>query len=103
MASLDLTISSPDTRAAEPTRVLANSPQGPVAQAAAKLRAEQETQRKNALLPADLKLRLDADAGWFVQTLTDPVTQETLRRYPSETQLAFSRAVAAYLRAQIES
>jgi hypothetical protein len=103
MASLGLTISSPDTRAAEPTRVLANSPQGPVAQAAAKLRAEQETQRKNALLPADLKLRLDADAGWFVQTLIDPVSSETLRRYPSESQLAFSRAVTAYQRARTES
>src|SRR6185503_8854699 len=103
MTSLDPITSSPETRAAEPTRVSANSRQGPVAQAAAKLRAEQETQRQHELLPANLKLHLDADAGWFVQILTDPVTRETLRRYPSEGQLAFSRAVAAYLRAQIES
>ena len=103
MASLDPIATSPETRAAEPTRVSANQSQNPVAAAAAKLRAERDAQRQSQLLPADLKLHLDSDAGWFVQTLTDPVTQETLRRYPSETQLAFSRAVAAYLRAQIES
>jgi hypothetical protein len=103
MTSLDAITSSPDTRAAEPTRVSANQPQGPVAEAAAKLRAEREAQREAALRPANLKLHLDGDAGWFVQTLTDPVTSETLRRYPSEGQLAFSRAVMAYLRARIES
>jgi hypothetical protein len=35
-----------------------------------------------------------------VQTLTDANTSETVLRYPSETQLAYSRAVLAYLRAQ---
>ena len=103
MTSLDPIAISPETRAAEPTRVSANRPQGPVAEAADKLRAEQEAQRKSDLLPANLKLHLDPDAGWFVQTLIDPVTRETLRRYPSEGQLAFSRAVMAYLRARIES
>jgi hypothetical protein len=103
MASLDPIAISLQTRAAEPTRVSANQPQGPVAQAAAKLRAEREAQHKNELLPANLKLHRDADAGWFVQTLIDPVSRETLRRYPSESQLAFSRAVTAYLRARIES
>ena len=103
MASLDPIPSLPDTRAAEPTRVSVNQVDGPVAEAAAKLRAEQDTQRKNELVPATLKLHLDAEAGWFVQTLTDPLTHETVRRYPSEQQLAFSRAVTAYMRAQLES
>ena len=104
MASLDPIPSLPETRAAEPTRVsavVAND--GPVAQAAAKLRAEQEAQRKNEMVPANLLVRLDVDAARFVQTLTDATTEETVLKYPSESQLAFSRAVMAYLRARIES
>ena len=46
-----------------------------------------------------LSVRVDAEAGRFVQVLTDAVSQETLWRYPSETQLAYSRAVMAYLHA----
>ncbi|MBS0384098.1 MAG: hypothetical protein JSS00_01965 [Proteobacteria bacterium] len=103
MASLELIASLPETRAAEQARVTALEAPGPVAKAAAKLRAQQDAQRRNDLLPPTLKLRLDRAAGWFVQTLTDPVTAETLRRYPSEQQLAFSRAVTAYLQACIES
>ena len=75
-----------------------NSP----AAAAAKIRAEQIETRQNDLLPADLSVRLDTSAERFVQTLTDQTTQETLHRYPSDAQLAFSRAVTAYLRAQID-
>lgn len=52
------------------------------------------------LTPAKLNVSLDAGAQRFVQTLTDPATSETVLRYPSETQLAYSRAVVAYLRAQ---
>ncbi|MGD9967273.1 MAG: hypothetical protein AB7T59_12175 [Hyphomonadaceae bacterium] len=48
-----------------------------------------------------LRVDLDINAGRFVQVLTDVNTAETLRRYPSESQLAYSRAVMAYLRAQI--
>jgi uncharacterized FlaG/YvyC family protein len=64
-----------------------------IAQQAAALHAE-AAQRK-------LSVTLDADAGRFVQTLTDVSTAETLRRYPSESQLAYARAVMAYLRAQL--
>lgn len=104
MASLDPIASLPETRAAEPTRVSVNQTDGgPVAEAAEKMRAEQDERRQTEMLPTRLKLRLDADAGWFVQTVTDSVTEETVRRYPSEQQLAFSRAVTAYLRALIES
>jgi hypothetical protein len=52
------------------------------------------------LTPADLQVSLDEGSKRFVQTLTDPNTSETVLRYPSETQLAYSRAVVAYLRAQ---
>jgi len=52
------------------------------------------------LTPAKLEVSLDANAQRFVQTLTDPATSETVLRYPSETQLAYSRAIVAYLRAQ---
>lgn len=37
-----------------------------------------------------------------MQTLTDGQTAEMLRRYPSESQLAYSRAVMAYLRAMTD-
>ncbi|MBI3439928.1 MAG: hypothetical protein HY054_14980 [Proteobacteria bacterium] len=104
MASLDPIPSLPETRAAEPTRVSAVEPHrtGPVAEAAAKLRAEQEAQRKNELIPANLMVRLDVDAERFVQTLTDATTDQTVLKYPSESQLALSRAVMAYLRALAE-
>ena len=46
-----------------------------------------------------LSVRLDDEAGRFVQTWSDPTTHEPVRSYPSETQLAFSRAVSAYVRA----
>ncbi len=82
-------------------RVLSADGEGPVAQAAAKIRAEQESQRKHDLLPANLMVRLDVEAERFVQTFTDATTDETVLKYPSDGQLAFSRAVMAYLRARI--
>jgi uncharacterized FlaG/YvyC family protein len=48
-----------------------------------------------------LSIELDKDAGRFVQVITDELTSETVRRYPSESQLAYSRAVMAYLRTQL--
>jgi hypothetical protein len=104
MASLDPIASIPDTRAAEPTRVSdSGHANGPVADAAEKMRIEQEAARKNELLPSKLEVSLDEAAGRFVQTLTDPATHETVHKYPNEQQLAFSRAVNAYMRAQFES
>jgi hypothetical protein len=50
--------------------------------------------------PDNLRVRLDENAHRFVATLTDASTGETLRRYPSEAQLAYARAVMAYLRSQ---
>lgn len=52
--------------------------------------------------PGHLLVRMDSEAGRFVQTMTDPTSQETIWRYPSEAQLAYSRAVKAYLRALSE-
>lgn len=46
-----------------------------------------------------LLVRFDEEAGRFVQTLTDASSEETIWRYPREAQLAYSRAVMAYLRA----
>lgn len=53
-------------------------------------------------MPNQTHVLLDEDAGRFVQTLTDGQTAEMLRRYPSESQLAYSRAVMAYLRAMTD-
>jgi len=72
--------------------------QGPAAQAAEQRLAEHKAMLRRELEPAKLLVRLDASAGRFVQTLTDSNTAEMVRRYPSEAQLAYSRAVMAYLR-----
>jgi uncharacterized FlaG/YvyC family protein len=53
----------------------------------------------HTLLAGHLKIELDEAAGRFVQTLTDPNTQEVLRRFPHESQLAFARAIGAYTQA----
>ncbi len=44
-------------------------------------------------------VRIDTMSGRFVQTLLDRSTQEVLLQYPNEGQLAFSRAISAYVRA----
>lgn len=55
------------------------------------------------LASTNLVISFDEDANRFVQTLTDATTSETLRRYPNDTQLAYSRAVMAYIRAMAET
>ena len=55
--------------------------------------------RREQLTPGKLLVRLDAEAGRFIQTLTDVSSMEMVWRYPSEGQLAFSRAVKAYAKA----
>lgn len=76
---------------------------GPAAQAAEQRMAENLAALRNEIMPNKLQVSLDASAGRFVQVLTDPNTEETLRRYPSEGQLAYSRAVMANMRAFTES
>ncbi|MES1156909.1 MAG: hypothetical protein ABUL73_03925 [Alphaproteobacteria bacterium] len=44
-------------------------------------------------------IKIDKDSGRFVNTLVDADGAEVIRQYPSEAQLAYSRAVTAYLRA----
>jgi len=58
---------------------------------------------RNALIPGHLRIELDREAGRFVQTLTDPSTMEILRRFPHESQLAFARAVGAYMNAKSDN
>jgi hypothetical protein len=72
---------------------------GPAAQAAEQRHAEYRAALNDQIAPDNLQVTLDQSAGRFVQTLTDHETSETLRRYPSEAQLAYSRAVMAYMRA----
>ena len=76
---------------------------GPAAQAAAQRKTEHLASLRDDVLPDVLQVSLDTSAGRFVQVLTDVDTEETLRRYPSEGQLAYSRAVMAYMRALTES
>ena len=72
----------------------------PAAEAASRRIAQYEAAQRAELQPDKVLVRLDPDAQRFVSTLTDSATAEMLRRYPSEAQLAYSRAVMAYLRAQ---
>ncbi|MBC7767475.1 MAG: hypothetical protein H7124_01670 [Phycisphaerales bacterium] len=73
--------------------------QGPAAKAAERRFAEHLAALQGKVMPNDVHVQLDAEAGRFIATLTDANTEETLRRYPSESQLAYSRAVMAYMRA----
>lgn len=72
---------------------------GPAAKAAERRFAEHVAALQHKVLPDDVSVQLDAESQRFVATLTDADTAETLRKYPSESQLAYSRAVMAYLRA----
>ena len=104
MASLSPSALHLETRPLELARSDVLGPAGgPAAEAASKLQARQEAQRNSELDPGNLTVQLDKSAMRFVQTLTDAATHETLLRYPSEGQLAYSRAVKAYFRAQTES
>lgn len=78
-----------------------SSEPGPAAEAAQQRLAEHAAMLRANMEPGRLLVHLDEDAGRFVQTLLDANSAETLRRYPSEAQLAYSRAIMAYLRAQI--
>jgi len=91
-------------RAASELQLALQKPEAPAEPGPAALSAEQRIAAhaaalRNELIPDKLLVRLDENAGRFIQTLTDANTAETVRRYPSEAQLAFSRAVMAYLRA----
>jgi hypothetical protein len=91
-------------KAIDPLPALApaqSSGPSPAAEAAERRMAEHQAMLQANLAPDKLRVSLDTNAGRFVQTLTDVNTAEMLRRYPSESQLAYSRAVMAYLRAQI--
>jgi hypothetical protein len=73
---------------------------GPAAQAAEQLLASKRAQAQSEVLPDHLDVRLDEQASRFVQTITDAQTNEMKLRFPSEGQLAYARAVKAYLKAQ---
>jgi hypothetical protein len=91
-------------KASEPPPAQAPAPSaepGPAAQAAEQRVAEHASMLRADLAPGKLTVQLDDKAGRFVQILSDANTAETLRRYPSESQLAYSRAIMAYLRAQL--
>ncbi|ANP47335.1 hypothetical protein [Candidatus Viadribacter manganicus] len=74
---------------------------GPATEVAERQRAENAAEQKGELAPDRVAIALDAESQRFVSTLTDTSTAEMLRKYPSESQLAYSRAVMAYLRAQM--
>lgn|GEM_PF-1459422 len=75
----------------------------PLAKAADQRITQFEAAMRESVMPANLNIRYDESAERFVATLTDANTQETLRKYPSDFQLASSRAIMAYLRAHAES
>lgn len=57
---------------------------------------------QKTMIAGDLRIELDREAGRFVVTLTDPDTMAVLRRFPHESQLAYARAVSAYMNARNE-
>jgi len=87
-------VSYPETRLIPVTRVEF----APAHEAAPPANKMIDAQR-DELTPGKLLVRLDVEAGRFIQTLTDVSSMEMVWRYPSEGQLAFSRAVNAYAKA----
>lgn len=101
-----MTLIGSPTAAADPN--LASPKPAPAApnvaaEAAERRMAEHQAMLRGKLEPNKLQVLLDANSQRFVQTLTDSKSGELLRRYPSEAQLAYARAVMAYLRAQTGS
>jgi len=91
------TIAPPVTLMPARAPALTSEP-SPAAEAAERRMAEHASMLRADAMPDEGEVRLDAEAQRFVHTLTDTSTAEMLRKYPSEAQLAYSRAVVAYLR-----
>lgn len=86
------------------TRVEPKSRGAEIAEDDARKRREAAADRRaqeRPLVAGRLRIEFDEEAGRFVQTLTDAETQEVLRRFPHESQLAFARAVRAYASALV--
>lgn len=84
----------------QPVQETASAEPGPATKTADELLSERLAALRNELIPNNVLIRLDENAGRFVQTISDATSSETLLRYPSEQQLAYARAVMAYFRAQ---
>lgn len=93
------TLTTPPERSA-PLVVAKPKPAGPspVEKAARAQEAERRAEVQNKLEPAKLSVQIDAAAGRFVNILADVNTGQVVRQYPSDAQLAFSRAIRAYAR-----
>ncbi|MBK8543779.1 MAG: hypothetical protein IPL62_09590 [Caulobacteraceae bacterium] len=92
---------TPPQPAPESLSLRVPSEPGPAAEAAKRAIAEHAAAQRSELTPHKVAVALDQESQRFISTLTDTSTAEMLRKYPSESQLAYSRAVMAYLRAQI--
>ncbi|GAN00265.1 hypothetical protein U91I_03930 [alpha proteobacterium U9-1i] len=93
-------VSYPETRLTSVTRVEF----APAQDAQPPANLPNQTQKmidaqREQITPGKLLVRIDVEAGRFIQTLTDSSTMEMVWRYPSEGQLAFSRAIKAYMKA----
>jgi hypothetical protein len=82
----------------KPATAAPKAPEQAKAAEAAQQRTAHVAEVRKDLTPDALSVQLDKNAGRFVQTITDPDTSDVVLRYPSESQLAYSRAVMAYLR-----
>ena len=70
----------------------------PASRAARVLEEARRAEAQTKLAPAKLSVEIDAAAGRFVNILSDVNTGQVVRQYPSDAQLAFSRAIRAYAR-----
>lgn len=94
------TLPSTRVEAIETAKLKTDGQMGPAAKAALEREAMQRAETDQKLVPGKLIVEQDEQAQRFVQTIVDVQTQQVERRYPSETQLAFSRAIAAYMQAK---
>jgi len=61
--------------------------------------AEAKTEIAAAAPSPKLLIEIDKASGRFINTLLDADGNKVIRQYPSDAQLAYSRAVTAYLKA----
>ena len=86
-------------RRSEPAPKPAAAEASPLSEAAMARVDAQIEQVKNQVLPDKSTVEIDRAAGRFVHTVTDSATNEVVLRYPNDAQLAFSRAIRAYVTA----
>jgi hypothetical protein len=95
-----MTATLPPVSVTEPRLAKAESAAAPASAEVAKKTAASGAPAQQPAQDSDKhQVHFDHQAARFVHTLTDADSQKTIWSYPNEAQLAYARAVMAYVRA----